>query len=489
MAYKRKQFYEDEDRTVETTVQKADDTVTVKREVHSRNNDNNNSGGGVKRYYFSTMIAFGMLSLFLAAAFISYQHTNRQYTNMLEGMYEKSYYDLTAYIDEIDNDLSKLSVTKDTGAAQLMLNKISTEAELAQANISQLPTNLNEIMKTSKFINQVGDYSKHLSKKIADGGDINDTDRNTLNDLNQKSAKINNQLRGLSMRLGTFSFAEMHRKNRMDGGINIHKEFMDVEKLTDDMPKMIYDGPFSDNLEESRPSNLNEPEVSKEQAAENLKTVLADYKLKDAVYSGETVTKVITTYNFHAKTEKGHHVYAQMSKNGGKLIMFDIYDNSMAKNHDRNACLKNAEDFLTKLGISGMKAVWTMEDRGVVTFNFAHIKDDVVVYTDLVKIKVSMSTGFVTGMEGISYYTNHKDREIKETALGVIAARQNVSDNLNIEHERLVIIPKGNNGEIYAYEFMGKHNDAAYYVYIDANTGRQAEIFKVIATTEGELLA
>ena len=35
---------------------------------------------------------------------------------------------------------------------------------------------------------------------------------------------------------------------------------------------------------------------------------------------------------------------------------------------------------------------------------------------------------------------------------------------------------------------MGEMNDSTYYVYIDATTGKQVEMFKVIESTEGQLL-
>ena len=49
-------------------------------------------------------------------------------------------------------------------------------------------------------------------------------------------------------------------------------------------------------------------------------------------------------------------------------------------------------------------------------------------------------------------------------------------------------IPLGNGNETLAYEFIGTFNDSTYYIYLDANTLKEVEIYKVVITEEGTLL-
>jgi hypothetical protein len=44
------------------------------------------------------------------------------------------------------------------------------------------------------------------------------------------------------------------------------------------------------------------------------------------------------------------------------------------------------------------------------------------------------------------------------------------------------------NEERLAYEFTGTSAGETYYVYIDAQTSKEADIFKVVKSTEGTLL-
>ncbi len=53
---------------------------------------------------------------------------------------------------------------------------------------------------------------------------------------------------------------------------------------------------------------------------------------------------------------------------------------------------------------------------------------------------------------------------------------------------RLAICPIGEKSEKLCYEFSGLIGETTYYVYIDAESGRQIQMFKVIESTEGLLL-
>ena len=63
-----------------------------------------------------------------------------------------------------------------------------------------------------------------------------------------------------------------------------------------------------------------------------------------------------------------------------------------------------------------------------------------------------------------------------------------VSSNIELKSCRLALVPIGTSSEKLCYEFSGEYDGSTYYIYIDAITGRQVEMFKVIESTEGTLL-
>jgi germination protein YpeB len=110
------------------------------------------------------------------------------------------------------------------------------------------------------------------------------------------------------------------------------------------------------------------------------------------------------------------------------------------------------------------------------------------VYSDLIKVRICADSGKVLGMEAMTYYTNHTTRTLDTPILSQEQASKKVSENIKIETARLSIVPIGNSLERLAYEFSGESNGQTFYVYIDAETGTQLQMFKVIESTEGTLL-
>ena len=99
--------------------------------------------------------------------------------------------------------------------------------------------------------------------------------------------------------------------------------------------------------------------------------------------------------------------------------MFTVSSKSTTNDIMRSDKSKDSEDissgetFLKSLGLDDMKAVWTAKSNGVSVINFAYHQDGVIVYSDLIKIKVE--NGTVTGMESFDYYLNHAVKQYAVT--------------------------------------------------------------------------
>ena len=62
-----------------------------------------------------------------------------------------------------------------------------------------------------------------------------------------------------------------------------------------------------------------------------------------------------------------------------------------------------------------------------------------------------------------------------------------VSNRLKIFKERLAIIPTETKEEELCYEFKGDFQGDTFIVYINAKTGKEQQILKVIETNTGDL--
>ena len=400
---------------------------------------------------------------------------------------QQSFYDLVGYVDAIDVNLSKLVVSNDDENRQKLLGDVRVQSNLAIESISSMALKDEDKFYTTKFINQIGDFSKYLSEKLIDGEKLSKEDIETLKSMHEINSALRNSLSELSSQIDeNYDFQSLFEGKESDVIIS---KFNELESNAIDYPHMIYDGAFSDGTEAKVALFVDDLEVVNQKEAEDVfRKFFADYNLQNVELVGETVGKVIETYNFEAQDENGVTLTAQITKKGAKLAEFNYFKDCDEELITLEKCRELADSFLEKVGYKSVKAVWTADSGNVITINYASVYNGVICYLDLIKVNVCRERGIVSGIEASSYIYNHTDREVKKAEVALSDVKQKVSSEIEIESCRLAIIPKGEGKEVLAYEFTGTSNGSTYYVYIDAITGREVDIFKVIETTEGLLL-
>ncbi|MBQ7236414.1 MAG: germination protein YpeB [Clostridia bacterium] len=445
-----------------------------------RNKDRNKGIGG----WLAAVISLGVATLVLASVLTFTFLMPTTEDNLLEASYQKSFYDTVEQVDNIDLNLSKALATADSGALQKYLVDTAINSELAENDLQQLPLHDESKYYTTKLINQIGDYAKYLNNKIITGEKLTQEDYQGLSQLYRANQTLKDSLQKMVGDMdGGFSFSSLLEGNK---GNLVVEGFDQLQNLSVQYPELIYDGPFSDGLNEREIKGLSGEEIDEEKAREIFIKAFESYEVKDVKNVG-TTSGDIECFNVQG-TSKGELMYAQISKVGGKIIMFSYAGSCNSVNSDAEQATEKAQEFLTSLGIENMKPVWINLSNNLYTINFAYVQNGAIVYSDLIKVRVCAETQTVIGLEARSYYTNHTERVVESPALTKSQAQAKVSSNITVETARLAIVPIGTKSEKLCYEFSGEYDGSTYYVYIDAITGRQVEMFKVIESTEGTLL-
>ncbi len=399
---------------------------------------------------------------------------------------ERSFYDLVGYVDNMDVNLSKLVVSKDEEKIQKLLSDVRVQSNLAEASLGELALQDESKFNTSKFINQVGDFCKYLEYKLIDGGKLSEKDVETLNQMHKINTELKYSLSELASEIDeNFDFRSIFEGK--EDNLIISK-FLELESNATNYPHMIYDGAFSDNVQPKASEYLNGlEEVSKMQAEEKFKEYFKGYNIKDIELIGEATSDSLECYDFEGTSEDGTLLTAQISKKGGKLVLFNHYKDCNDDAYDLQALEERALSFLNEIGYTNMKAVWTATSGNTTAFNFASLVDGIICYSDLIKVNVCNERGVVSGLEASAYLINHTGRKVGTAKIGIEEAEKKVDGEIEVESARLAIIPYGSTERL-AYEFTGLNEGETYYIYIDAETGKELEIFKVVKTTEGTLL-
>lgn len=455
------------------------------KQMREENRKTKQTGGDKKRKgWIAAVVSLSIATIALSSALMVTLLTPSKADGMLEQAYNRAFYDTVEQVDNIDLNLAKALSTKDTGAMQKYLINLAINSELAESDLQQLPLQDESKFYTTKLINQIGDYAKYLNNKLINGESLNEQDLLVLQGLYKENKTFREALHKMSTEMGVdYSFSTMIDGG--DGNLIINK-FNQLQNLSVEYPELIYDGPFSDGQNKREIKGLSGDEIDKMRAEEIFKKAFAKEGVTD-VKSVGVASGVIECFNVQGEI-KGEQIFAQISKRGGKIIMFDYAGSCKDVNITRDRAVEKAQEFLSSLEIKDITPVWINLANNVYTMNFAYEKEGVIVYNDLIKVRVCAETEMVIGMEARGYYTNHTERQVATPTISEEVARQKLSQNIEVESVKIALVPIGNNTEKLAYEFYGKADGNTYYIYIDALTGKQIEMFMVIDSLGGQML-
>ena len=415
------------------------------------------------RFFISILIllvfGFGYYSYFL----------NTQAKTKEVNDYNYSFMELVNNVNNVENYLAKTMISKDSKHSTDTLIKIWADSNLAVSFMKNIPFNSHGSDKTLKFLNQVSDYCYTLSRRTLRGEELNDEDFNNLKKLYDYSANLKNILNQISFDLNneTISWSSLKndkKLNDMEENVNV---FASIDGNFDDYEGLIYDGAYSDYVSREEKKGLIGENVSEDDAKNRIKEIFGE-KAKSEILG--TQKGDIESYNVSVELEDKTKLDVQMAIKGGWIV--EIVKNREVgeeKIKDEEA-IKKGKEFLEKLGYNSMKETYFLKESNIVTINYAYEENGVLIYPDLIKVKVAMDNGEILGMEALGYLNAHTNREFTKNIINSEEAKAKLSDNITIENERMAVIPLDDKTEKYCYEFKGKVEDKQFLVYINAET-------------------
>lgn len=448
----------------------------------------------LKKNYIYGIIILMIIAIVALGIFLYRQNT--KYTIATENQYNLAFYEVVDYINNVENYLAKsiVSSSAENGAKTLM--HVWREANLAQAYLSQLPIATNELHATSKFLNQVSEYSYSLATKSINNEDITDEELNNLQSLYDYSTNLNSILEQLvnDMGNGNISWAELTEDTDTALAQQVDNlsssSFSNLDSNFGEYEGLIYDGAYSEHIESAEKKGLTGNEISEEEARNIAKSIIGEERIEEIKSNGLIENGNIVVYDFSIKLKEGDNnspMTISISKTGGHVVLMNYNREISEENLSQEEANNIGKDFLTSRGFSNMKETYYLKQGNSVTINYAYEQNDVVIYPDLIKVKIALDNGEILGMETTGYLNNHTERNIPDIRISEEEAKQNLNKNLEITGSGLAIIPTEWRTEIFCYEIKGRVNDTDFLVYINAETGAEENILVIIDTPNGVL--
>lgn len=426
-----------------------------------------------------------LLTIVLLSVFLGLSKSQEtKWMTRSENNYESTYYTLTDSLLNIENNLSKLRVARSDILVNEMLIDVAMNSQTAVSNLTILSYSGYDMGTVVKYCNQVGDYSKYLAHKITSGLELTENDYKTLEELYQITYQLGKKLNSVKDSLMSGNKISTGLKELNDYFVDIASGLQDGSIV---YPSLIYDGAFSDSLEEKEAKALTGEDIEADSQDENIKKILCDYEVKDIEYMGESDNGFIS-YIYKVTLKDGKKISLQLSKKGGMLVMWNSEFYSEEPKLSVEEGVELAEQYMKKIGYEDMKGVYACVTNSVLYVNMCYVKDDVIYYPDMVKIKVSLDDGKIVGFEGLNYIYNHTERQLDSPEITEGEVRNMDFGGLNIASVRLALIPMDNGKETLTYEVFGTVDSFEFYIFIDAATGDELKVMQIIDSDEGELL-
>jgi germination protein YpeB len=413
----------------------------------------------------------------------------------LDNQYNRAFYDMVSYVGNVQTLLAKSLITSTPTKTSTILQEAWRQSDLAQTNLGQLPVSQPVLANTSKFLTQVGDLSNTLNNQNMRGKPLSSDQYKTVERLYSYAVTLGKSLANLQSQLGNgrLKWGELADKGtklfKKTSNIST-KQLETVDKTFTNYPTLIYDGPFSDHMTSAEPKGLTGDVMNSEQAKKKAIEFIGQDRIKDVKDVGKNDTGQIKTYSYNISLKNApedNRINIGVTQKGGHIYWMLYNRSSKGKKLDIDQAKKKGKEFLESKGYKNMADTYYLTEDNTATINYAYKQDNVIIYPDLIKVKVALDTGEITGFEAKAYVNSHTDRKIPKPKITMEEARKKINSRMQILSSGLAIIPTNYKSEKLCYEFKGKLNNNDFIVYVNAETGEEEDILMIVNTPNGVL--
>lgn len=436
------------------------------------------------------IIRFASFSLCFLAIIITYAISgnmeSRKYQAKLEATYQASLTELAECLDLIETNLAKSAYASSPTMMAQLSEDLYSECNTAKNALSHLPIDQMNLSGAYKFLSQAGDYSNYLSSKIKSGSEISEEE---LKNMNLLLSYAKNYSKAVADMVNKCAYGnkitenEIKSKNANSSVASISLDFTQAEEAFADYPTLIYDGPFADAVLNKESQLIkNSEEITREKATEIAKNALGASAEDLKVKSDEVGNIPCYVFSYNEKT-------IGITKSGG-YIAYILNSSSPAGKSITEENAKNlAKNFLEKAGYKNMESTYYAIDNNICLINFAYTENNIIYYSDLIKVGVSLSDGKICSLEAAGYLTNHCERQLGEIKINLNDSVSKLTKSADLIASKLAVIPLKNGKEVMCHELLCRNRQSGedVLIYINAQTGEEENILLLLYSDNGTL--
>lgn len=377
--------------------------------------------------------------------------------------------------------LEKAAVSSDPRQIVTLLAQASQTADTLAQSIVFLPLSHEAMASTVAFLHQVSDDALAIAGSTAAG---------SLPDAQAVSTLT--QHRALCMQLA--SHLALAQQEAASAGIMSPSmnAFYEQPSAGERPLEAVQDGSGAIDYPvqaaaAASPRGLTGPSVTAQQALEIARTFVGEDRFVSAAPAPNT-SGAIPAFGVTVMTD-GLQLNLEVTVTGGKILWMMPETASFAQLMSVEACTAASDRFLRERGFGDMKLIATQVYDGLCVATYAAVQDGVVLYPDMIRVQTRMDEGDVVGFEAHQYWMNHASRELPSPTVSEGEARQGLSQAVSVAGEGELCLISWRQSERLCWSFHVSRDGTSYMIFIDAFTGRELEVVRIIRQPDGTLAA
>lgn len=396
---------------------------------------------------------------------------------------ERALTQLGTYLDDINLNLKKCIYSSSDAMRSELSTNLWRSSSSAKACLAEITDGNTQVSDVYKFLSQVGEYTIALQNNK----DIEPSEEKNLNKLLEYSENLSETVNYLISQEenGLLDFDEIKTTLQSENKESLYlgNELNDANQSLNDYPTLIYDGPFSDHIQNKESAVVEGlAEVSEEKARANAAQFLdVDVNSLQLLSKSQGALSTFTFYN--------NDFTVSVTQKGGivSYMLTSLYASEIKLTSQQ--AIEKAIEYLNARGYKKIKESYYSTNDGICTVNFAYYDNGITYYSDLIKVSVALDTGKITAFDATGYLMNHTSRSLPDkTEYSPAEGKKLISDKLEVISYKKAFIPTPGEKEEYVYEYHCRASDGQeLLVYIDPVTGEEKDILLLLYTDGGVL--
>lgn len=472
--------------------------------------------------------ALALTAVLAAAWALRQQDQARQASDQLEAGYQRSFFALVEHVENLETLLAKALASGHPMHQAVILTRVQSEAQAAQEALAGLPVGV-ELQRSHQFLAQAGDYAHVLAEGLAAGQAPGEEAWTTLARLKSQAADLMGDLARIRSQAmeGRFRWTDAAaaetRTALAQQRASIPDSLQELDRELQEVPSLVYDGPFSEqNLRPEPRSDLGAA-VSADEAGRRAAAFLSGagggrwrVTVDPEPVSGPVPAYAVTLERQGAggsPSVGANRALAHVSRDGGHVLWFLAEARQAGTvgpgggpgggaggrgeqagsvspglaDDPVDGLREQALTFLKERGFDGFVDTGWVRAGGRTTFSLVPERDGIRFYPELIKVTMD-EDGRVWGYDAAAYWLNRDpERRLPQPAISADDARGLAGPLLEISGVRPALIPLPSGHHVLTYEVLGAIGEDRFLIYYNAVTGREEMILRLVETDRARL--